>query len=762
MDNLFIYTAENIIKVVGLLDRKDQDGVVDEFQKITRLKSSKVTFRRDALNFIHNGCINSMPNSFPPTKNFTNKLEFIMNKPLSFFDSFPDFKNLMSSMSREHSKKINQCFLCLNRNQQLLFLDIHRKITDSMDEDGIVRNPFFMLLNSRSGTGKSTLISVVAASMCSKLHIMVYSNNLRNVLSSLHPNIVAMTNCKFIMEFLGLSYYKAISFFTPSADKSLCYIYRMILKSVTMFRFPKNYIVSSSCSSGSGGGGGYSACRNIERETHLFVFDEVTLLSPFFVMFLKFISEYKKINILMVGDANQQKTIRVSKFHKMNNLSLLDELVDCSLKLNIQMRTDDKVFMEKIAVIETELDKYKDNIKINYAHKLMLFELFEEQFLAKEDFKTLYFASKHQKCKDRVIRMYLHAKSEKLKYYIVAYKNNQRQDVMLPKSKFMSCLILVEKYPYIKYNEYVKNENIVEFQHCDDKCETAVVRTDDNRIEQLKRIKITNKNTIDDHLCWLREYDATHQFPLKPNVCTFYSCQGLTIKTTNTEVDIDDATLNAVYVGITRVRRLSQLKKMHTRDLLSLIYTKLKNDEFYYKLTDDDANAIYLDAGYEDASKCNASLNKYKIQTNYKIQFQRVSPKYFDVVRDKSVLVSRRGYDDYYKSNFLYEQSQIIESYKYLINENIHDLIRMKVKDIHNIIKCTCESPVSDVEDDNADDDSDAGGKGASGLGNTNGVNLSNGSTISISSIENDLNVKRGETDVMKKIRINLKRKTTG
>ncbi|CAG9564849.1 unnamed protein product [Danaus chrysippus] len=546
MDKLFIYTAENIIKVVGLLDRKDQGGVVDEFQKITRLKTTEATFRRDALNFIYNGCINRMPNSFPPTKTFTNKLEFIMNKPLSFFDTCPDFKNLMSSMSREHSKKINQCFLCLNRNQQLLFLDIHRKITDSMDEDGIVRNPFFMLLNSRSGTGKSTLISVVAASMCSKLHIMVYSNNLRNVLSSLHPNIVAMTNCKFIMDFLGWSYYKAISFFTPLAEKSLCYIYRMILKSVTMFRFPKNYmdlnvtmrngkVAGRSCS-GSGSGSGNS---NIERETHLFVFDEVTLLSPFFVIFLKFTSEYKKINILMVGDANQQKTIRVSKYHKMNNLSLLDELVDCSLQLNIQMRTDDKVFMEKIAVIETELDKYKDNIKINYAHKLMLFELFEEQFLAQEDFKTLYFASKHQKCKDRVLRMYLHAKSEKLKYYIVAYKNNHRQDVLLPKSKFMSCLILVENYPYIKYNEYVKNENIVEFQHCDDQCETAVVRCDDNRIEKLKRIKLTNKNTIDDHLFWLREHDATHQFPLKPNVCTFNSSQGLTIKTTNTEVDID-------------------------------------------------------------------------------------------------------------------------------------------------------------------------------------------------------------------------------
>lgn len=592
-------------------------------------------------------------------------LDFIMKKPFSYFaEDFNPLPIQLPSISEIASKKTNAALEQLNANQRSVIFKLHKMISDSLDSKNFIVRPFFATLNARSGTGKSTTISVLACSLLTQLFFVVYSNYLCNYMRASCTNIITFTTCGFIMKTLGVKYYDAIRMFNVSKSTSLCvYFQRMInyMETFSLRRLSSNSL----------------------KTPYLFVFDEYSISAPMFLIFIHMLSRKFNLNVLMVGDANQQKPINRSVYHKTNNYHLLERLSDSMITLNEQMRMTSKQYIDIISKIEERLDSYMDNVRMSFDQKYLLYTLLRSHFHMKENYRALYLANIHKKLKQRIEECYKYAITKKIKIDKLLYTDKNGRFVHLPsKDKYPPILLLIEGFKYIRYTNDSKFVDIVTYNKVLSKDKILVTDSCNTKIV-LERVPITTSNTGDECYEWLTSNGARSQFPLRFSTSTYYSAQGVTWGHP-IELDIDDASLNSVYVGLTRIRDANNLCKLHTKDLYDLHFTYIKNDDFFYKtppsLHTKPCHQLVADG------------------ENMKIQI--VEPKEFERTK-MFAKVCKSEFEEYIR-NSTPKESILLNKYKMLLDYT--DAHKGSYPDdllsIHNTLKCDCDIIETQKEED--------------------------------------------------------------
>lgn len=635
-------------------------------------------------------------------------LEFILAKPIDFFADYPLYENVTPSMSTHALRKSNAAFQCLNSSQRVAFQIIHKQISDSFKVEPCasspqqqqcsdecdqfrmlapassqavhsIATPFFGVLNSRSGTGKSTLMGALACSLLTPILFVVYSNALKENAASLHANITARTTCTFIMHTLNLTYNKAKCVFNSPQSQTMCEIFRDLYKLLTNFKLIQ--------------------CNEDDFAVpYLLVFDEYTVMQPLMIVFLHMLSQHYNLNILMVGDANQQKAIRASVYHRMNNMHLLSELATFNIRLTKQMRITDQEYLSIIQIIESHLDEKNDNIRMDFHEKFLLYSLLAVNFHTPECTTAMYLTSTHKRMKDRIYRCYLRSVEEGRAIVKAQYCNKKGpagfEAVALPADyKYAPLLLLIQGYPYVKYSETSKCEDVVHFRRKVSDTVIEVLNATTNKIEHLQRIAINQYNTIDELRAWLTPRGARFQYPLRFFANTYYSAQGLTLDKCDIELDLDDTTMNAVYVGLTRLRERHRLKRLHTGELYSLAYTAVKNDEYYYKVPEM-AN-VNLCQKYKIYPKTDndrmMAVHAILAHTYKNVTFASVTPEVFRTAKGRCVRVEREKFKAFIDSAN-HTTSPLLECYKNIKNvRNLFEIASWSKRKMHDTIKCSCE-----------------------------------------------------------------------
>ncbi|AAN04354.1 Orf60 [Heliothis zea nudivirus] len=701
--NASLSRSQRVIEIVRLLHSvRKRDITQDDVDQLKALINTPDT-RINRANFVQvaklcivngqrnvKGCrmitngVNDLPDSV---------LGFILNKPIAFFEDYPPYENATPSMSIACLRKTNAAYHCLNSSQKVAFQIIHKQISDSFRLDTAscvpesldgkytppkihsIEDSFFGVLNSRSGTGKSTIMGVMACSLLTPIMFVVYSNALKDDAATLHTNINARTTCNFIMHTLGLSYNQAKCIFNAPQSKTICSIFYDLLKLLKTFKMVP-------CNDGD------------FAIPYLIVFDEYTVMQPLMIIFLHMLSRQYKLNILMVGDANQQKAIRTSVYHKMNNMHLLKELASFDLMLTKQMRITDADYLKIIQTIELHLDEKHDNIRMDFHEKYTLYSLLYRHFHINECQTAMFLTATHRKMKDRIHRCFKESVKEGRTIVKAEYCRRKAggsfEAVALPQNyKFAPLLVLIQGYSYIKYSETSKCEDVVQFVRKVSPTLIEVVNSS-GRLEHLQRIAVNAYNTIDDLRVWLTSQGARYQYPLRFFTNTYYSAQGLTLDKCDMELDLDDTTMNAVYVGLTRIREGFRLKRLHTNDLCSLVYTHVKNDEYYYKVPEVPNLCEKYKITTDDLNQRIISVNSVLAYLYKTVTFPVVTPEAFRVSKGRCVRVLRTTYKEYVDS-LQTNTSPLLDCYKHIKDSvNFNGLTSKSRRELHDTIQCPC------------------------------------------------------------------------
>lgn len=177
--------------------------------------------------------------------------------------------------------------------------------------------------------------------------------------------------------------------------------------------------------------------------------------------------------------------------------------------------------------------------------------------------------------------------------------------------KYPANLMLVPALSYIYSNEHGQQTTVKFVRRLTD---NSILVTDykSGRPFKVARTLVADTNHQTEHVKWLEHqisefdqkdvllqhkherYKAQHgsiridyelyQFPLRMYATTYHGAQGLTLDVPKIELCIDAISLNSLYVGLTRIRRESQLGKLHSESLMDFVTTLYYDDDYYYKI----------------------------------------------------------------------------------------------------------------------------------------------------------------------------------
>lgn len=470
-------------------------------------------------------------------------------------------------------EKITYLYNALTPGQRIIFDKLHNLISESLNEccseegDYIVDEPFCAMLDANPGTGKSTTLNTLACTLRTNLAFVVYQKSLK-LAASEYANVCAYTCAAFIQRALRINYYQQINLFNKPLHNCL-----KILLNCMHVKYP------------------------IETENklpHLLVLDEYTIINPFICLLLYCLCRRWRINLLFVGDRNQQNPITRTIYHRMNNFSIVKHL--CGEKvytLQEQVRMTDNIYYEKIKLIKEILERTPTDLTLDYTLKYKIYELFEEKFHTEENYKAIFIANCHSTIKERTLRLLKKLDNDKIEWYRAEYvllkkgSPSQIANFSDDNHKFLPYMPLLCDYLY-SLTEENGNRRIVRFHRLVGNLSAIVSDVQTNETLEVKRVRTTQENTLNETLVWLlnKKGDSDHiyQFPMKLCNITYSSAQGITVPSELIEVDLDKTSLNSVYVGLTRIREGRQLNKIHSVAKHDFFITKYFNDQYYYRL----------------------------------------------------------------------------------------------------------------------------------------------------------------------------------
>ncbi|UVT30863.1 helicase-2a [Penaeus vannamei nudivirus] len=457
-------------------------------------------------------------------------------------------------MTNDNLVKTRVVFNSLNAEQQQVFLDIYQQLSNPEGS--------LLCIDAPPGTGKTFLLSCILTTC--KLHstYIVYTNNLRDVMGALFFNGISTNCCKFLMSSFNINFYKAINYWNS-----------------------KNLTVEEKCKEVE------DTVKSMTFGSSLYILDEDSVVSPMFIYFMFCLQKYHHKHIIFVGDKFQQVSINASKHHNRVNFDFINLICKTyTLKTKVRQQEDPQ-FVERIEKF-VSLFKESGPNNIDFTIKYTIYQLFRAKFYTKEAFDTMYFAQFHTLIKsrhDRYEASLIKAGTPYTKAYMYGKDRKPRDALTL--RKFSNCLLLVENALYI-YTPNPTASFMVRLLSVG-KNKLEVENLDLGNIKQtIYRTPLCASFIPDQMILMLRDlgYKTLYQFPLKELSSTYHAAQGLTIANTKIELNLDCSSLNSFYVGITRIKRLDQLIKIHTADLLNLAYTEKMNDGYYYKINDFTSN----------------------------------------------------------------------------------------------------------------------------------------------------------------------------
>lgn len=442
----------------------------------------------------------------------------------------------------------------LNEDQKKVYFGIFNNLRR---EGGSVST-----LDAGPGTGKTFLTACILLVYKKSATYMVYTNRLSESMNELFFTGQSLTCCKFLMNFLDLSYAKVK--------------YMWYLKGKEL----------------------HEKCEEIQeiakghKPFHSFyIVDENSVVSPFFIYFMTCLREYHGIHLMFIGDRYQQIPINATKYHMEPNYSLLNLVSDTVFNLTVNIRQDqDPTFVN---LLKDFTQKFQDNNKhMNFAIKYFFYNALRSKFHAKEDFEATFFAQHHVVLKERIDRYEKKLQDNKSDYirsflYVRSGKRRTELEPMMEIeeiTKFKPYIILVknEEYTYAPNSTTCMTVKLIDIGSV----YLKVYCQELQRHIKIKKIPLNIYFSSEQLIAKINElgYTCAYQFPLKEKISTYHAAQGLTIASKKIELDSDCRSINSFYVGLTRIKNLDQLTKIHSKELLSLAYTHFRNDDYYYKV----------------------------------------------------------------------------------------------------------------------------------------------------------------------------------
>ncbi|QBB28671.1 helicase 2 [Homarus gammarus nudivirus] len=475
-------------------------------------------------------------------------------KQYDVLDAFKlKYKSYFDTVWQSNEIKLYVILNSLNADQLHVFMQIFDNLKDGKGS--------ISCIDACPGTGKTFLTACILMAYSKPAAYMVYTNRLAELMNSVYFDGISVTCCRFLINLLNMNYMKV---------KNLWNVGNLTVE---------------------------EKCKNVEKLAldhvpfyPLYIMDEDSVVSPFFIYFMYCLYKYHGTHVIFIGDQYQQIPINATKYHLTSNFKLLEQVAK-SYRININMRQNiDQPF---VAILRNFLDYYKQkvNFLMTFDVKYFFYDKLKSKFHSAEDFESMYFAQYHMKLKCRLDRYEQYLIDRNVPYekaFIQAKVNGQLTAKVIDVNikKFRSYIILAVGNQYI----YTPN-NYTSFTVTLVDISPSTLKVYNEELKRhfiIRRLPINATFISEQLIIQLQslQYAGLKQFPIKELISTYHAAQGLTIANSKVELDLDCRNINSFYVGLTRIRELKQLVKIHTQELFNLAYTHNKNDEYFYRIVD--------------------------------------------------------------------------------------------------------------------------------------------------------------------------------
>lgn len=303
------------------------------------------------------------------------------------YNKLYNITNVQDFMILTNTEKSKLTLAILNDGQRSVVYDILEKLSCSFNPSGILVDPTVVLLDAPSGTGKSFLIDCLYLCMRFVTSTVIARNKtlLKNICTV--EELTTQTTCKFIMQYLNMTYEEAIHAFKDSyatIEELNEFIARVV-----------------------------GNCTN--WDFNLLIIDEYSMESPLLLTVLLIIAQKEHVNVLIIGDIKQQNTLTPSKFHCDTNYNLLKVIPNIHIcKLTEQMRIKDQDLNDIIEGIKGFINiDNSGNVKNTFELQYYIFTKLKSKFSKTGNIlKDTYLTDTHKNIKTRVQQLKTYAKKK--------------------------------------------------------------------------------------------------------------------------------------------------------------------------------------------------------------------------------------------------------------------------------------------------------------------------------------------------------------
>lgn len=419
--------------------------------------------------------------------------------------------------------------------------------------------PRVWLLDAPPGSGKSytvvQLVKYLFEGYRAKSIICVNSNNCVAQYDSQRPCATVLTCCKLLMRGAGLSFAEARDFY---CDKT----------ATVQEMWYKMYQTAFGCS----------------WAADVLILDEYTVVSPWLIILLYIFCRIRSIPFIIVGDQHQQGAISKSVHYKRNNYVLASLLAgDDIVTLTTQYRIVDESYKNLLSDLKG-LMRVGDDTPVSFVHIYSIFTQLRAAFLRRPKREHMYLAARHEQLSTRMAAWDKSAACQAP----YRYASSGEPIVLPPSPTFLHYLPLVVGCPYLHYVDRIRTmvtlisvtPDAVYVRPYESSETTSILRV---HREPLVSWVVGEYNWIL-NAAKCTESRQVLQFPLRPMCLTYSVVQGLTIPTMKLDLDFNKASLNAIYVGMSRVTEPAQIYSISSTETINCLLTELYNDEYYYRI----------------------------------------------------------------------------------------------------------------------------------------------------------------------------------
>lgn len=455
----------------------------------------------------------------------------------------------------------------LNQEQKKIFDFVH--LNKNNPEGNIV------LIQAGPGTGKTFTMLSLTVSWPKEVNVIIFKNDLLNIFNKCNAKCYSVT--KFLMKAFNMDYMQ-YKFFEI-----------MLNKNINAYDFINGF---------------FGLLKNFKLQfdsTKLYIFDEYTFISKPILLIILIHLKINKCNAIFCGDKNQLQSIRKCNNLLSSSYDIIYYFANNIYILNKNERCNDTEFDEEIKYIAKFVndDKMSKHPFIN----ILCSNLFHDKLIKHSSITDTVLGFHHRTVAQEIHSWFMDKKpirtgtNSHCSFYYIISKNSQdkvngtqieNSHVFIPHvwSRYIKNEGRVENFlpyiPLIEGNSYFYEElsenNVVTL--------IEILNENEIIIELQNKKKITISKTKCDNVTFERHKEFIlgqggkgylYNFNLYPTFfMSIHMSQGRTIKNTVT-IMLEDATIRALYVAISRVKDKSQINRISLPNSLFLIVSTIYN-----------------------------------------------------------------------------------------------------------------------------------------------------------------------------------------